>query len=423
MWWPPNIVVPVQIFPAEIFRRLAVIAMTVVAMTFVATTFVAAIFLATTFFATTPVSAGFAAVPAQTPAEAIALQQKGDLPRAAQAWRAVTLRHPDDAAAFASLGVVLSKQQKYPEAATVYRKALALDPKLPGVELNLGLAEFKQGHFRSAESPLRRALQADPPNPQAQTLLGMSYYSMGRFAEAEKYLGAAAKSDSGNLELQRVLAQSCLWARDFQCAQEEFHSMLEKNPDSAQAHILFGEALDGLGRTEEAIAEFEAAAKLSPREPNVHFGLGYLHWRAKEYDAARQEFGIELQFDASNAQALAYLGDIAWKNNDPVAALSFFDRAGKVNDRIRIVSLDRGAIYMQQKRYRQARAALLHAVALDPAQTDAHYQLGRLYQAMGKPDEAQKELLTVRQLHKEADDSLAEKLATSPPALNPSETN
>ena len=67
--------------------------------------------------------------------------------RSRPAWKAVTEHNPADAAAFASLGVVLSRQQKYSEAASAYRKALALNPKLPGVELNLGLAEFKQGHF------------------------------------------------------------------------------------------------------------------------------------------------------------------------------------------------------------------------------------------------------------------------------------
>ena len=39
---------------------------------------------------------------------------------------------------------------------------------------------------------------------------------------------------------------------------------------------------------------------------------------------------------------------------------------------------------MQQKNYKDAEAALLRAVALDPALPDAHYQLGRLYQAVGK---------------------------------------
>jgi tetratricopeptide (TPR) repeat protein len=60
-------------------------------------------------------------------------------------------------------------------------------------------------------------------------------------------------------------------------------------------------------------------------------------------------------------------------------------------------------------------------VALDPTLPDAHYQLGRLYQALGKPTEAEKELHKVQDLHKKAEDSLVGKMSSSPPALNPSE--
>ena len=38
------------------------------------------------------------------------------------------------------------------------------------------------------------------------------------------------------------------------------------------------------------IGEFEAAMKISPHEPNVHFGLGYLHWKSQQYDEAKKEF-------------------------------------------------------------------------------------------------------------------------------------
>ena len=212
-----------------------------------------------------------------------------------------------------------------------------------------------------------------------------------------------------------------MWARKFSCAQEEFHRVLEQNPDSAPAHVLFGEALDGLGRTPEAIAEFEAAAKISPSEPNVHFGLGYLHWKSQQYDEAKQEFERELAVDPTHAQALAYLGDIEWKNNHPEAALPLLNQAQKINPTLRITYVDLGAIHMQQKNYKEAKAALLRAVALDPAQPDAHYQLGRLYQALGDTADAGKELHKVQELHKKAEENLVGKISSSPPALNPSD--
>src|SRR5271165_4488664 len=146
----------------------------------------------------------FASAQAPTPSQAMALEQQGKLAEAAGAWQAITQHSPQDAAAFASWGVVLSKQGKYQEAVQAYEKALALNPKLPGIQLNLGLAEFKQGRLQEAIAPLGAALAADPQNMQAQTLLGLSYYGTKQFAEAAKYLKEAAQADPGNAELHQV---------------------------------------------------------------------------------------------------------------------------------------------------------------------------------------------------------------------------
>jgi len=373
-----------------------------------------------------PIGAG---AQASSPAEALALEQQGKLAEATQAWQAVTRRNPRDAAAFASLGVVLSRQQKYAEAAAAYKKALALNSKLLGVQLNLGLAEFKQGHFDAAISPLTAALAATPAADsgqlQARTLLGLSYYGAKRFAEAAQYLKPAAESDPANAELHQVLAQSCLWARQYSCALDEFKQILQKDPDSAPAHVLSGEALDGLGKTPEAIAEFQAAANAAPREPNVHFGLGYLYWKSHQYDDATREFQAELALDPDQAQALAYLGDIAMKTDKPEVALPFLRKSIQLKSDIRIASIDLGVILAQQKQYPDAVAALQHAVALDPAEPDAHYRLARVYQEMGKTAESQKEFAKVRELKEKADqkdEDMVRKMSASPPALDSPQT-
>jgi tetratricopeptide (TPR) repeat protein len=341
---------------------------------------------------------------APNPSEALALEQQGKLPQAEETWRQITQLNPHDGAAFASLGLVLSKQGKYQKAVPAYRKAVALDPKLPGLQLNWGLAEFKQAHFEAAISPLSAALAADPQNMQARTLLGLSCYGAKRFAEAAKYLEPASRSDPANTELHRVLAQSCLSAKEYSCALAEFRQILEQDPDSAASHMLSGEALDGLGRTVEAIPEFEAAAKASPREPNVNFGLGYLYWKLHKYDEAKTAFEKELSIDPGHAQALAYLGDIELKKNAPEKALPLLKKATELRNDIRVAYLDIGAILLEQKKYPEALDALLHAEKLDPAQPDAHYRLARLYRAVGNAAAAKREFAKVGELQEKTEE-------------------
>jgi tetratricopeptide (TPR) repeat protein len=358
-----------------------------------------------------------ASVTAQTPTPSDSpSEEQQKLAQAERNWRQVTQANPRDAAAFASLGLVLSKQGKYNQAIPAYKKAIALDPKLPGVQLNWGLAEFKEAHFEAAIVPLSAALETDPQNLQARTLLGLSYYGAKRFAEAAKYLALAAKSDPTNIELHRVLARSCLSAKEYSCALAEFRQILERDPDSAAAHMLSGEALDGLGRTAEAIPEFAAAAKAAPREPNVNFGLGYLYWKLHKYDEAKAAFESELRIDAAHAQALAYLGDIELKKNSPEKALPLLVKATQLRNDIRIAYLDMGAILSDQKRYPDALAALLRAEKLDPTQADAHYRLARLYRAMGNTAAAQREFAKVNELQDKAED-MAPKMSDPPPPV------
>ncbi len=207
------------------------------------------------------------------------------------------------------------------EAAEAYRKALALKPKLLGVQLNLGLAEFKQGHLKEAIAPFQAALREQPKSMQVRTLLGMTYYGTGAVCRGDSVPEARRRRSRRTMRnCTAVLAQSCLYAKQYQCTLDEYKKIVTLNPNSAQAHMLAGEAWDGMYEPERATAEFEAAEKVAPNEPNVHFGLGYLYWKQHRYADAEREFELELRNEPDYAQALGYLGDTEMRLEKPAAA-------------------------------------------------------------------------------------------------------
>lgn len=123
--------------------------------------------------------------------------------------------------------------------------------------------------------------------------------------------------------------------------------------------------------------------------------------------------------EQNHPQALAYLGDIEMKKTNLDEALTVLCKAVSEKNDIRLAYIDMGAVLIQQKQYPEAVAALRRAVELDPAQPDAHYRLGRAYQAMGKATESQKEFAKVRELHEKSDEPLSLKISASPPPLAP----
>jgi tetratricopeptide (TPR) repeat protein len=341
---------------------------------------------------------------------ALALEQQGQWKDAEAAWRQALAANPRDAAASGHLGIVLAREGDYPGAADAYRRALELDPRMTGLQLNLGLALFKQGKLKEAVAPLKAAVAAAPGDAQPRILLAMSYFGSAQYAEAIPYLKYAVEQSPQNEELRGVLAQACLYAKQFTCTLEQYKQIVTANPDSAQAHVLAGEAEDGLHHTPEAIAEFQAAEKVAPHEPNVHFGLGYLLWTQHKYQDAAQEFKTELKGDPSHLQALAYLGDTEMKLEETAQAQATLEKAVALPGATRLAWLDLGIVLADQGRNDEAETDFKHVIQMDPNQVEGHWRLARLYKAEGKTAEAQAEFAKSSALHEKQDQSLVQQM-------------
>jgi tetratricopeptide (TPR) repeat protein len=150
----------------------------------------------------------------------------------------------------------------------------------------------------------------------------------------------------------------------------------------------------------------------------VHFGLGYLYWKSQRYDEAKNEFQAELALDPRHGQAMAYLGDVEFKQNNLDRAISLLQEAISIKNDIRIAHMDLGTIFSQQKKYPQAVKALQRAIELDPKRSDAHYRLANVYKAMGNTIGAQEEFAKVRNLQENPKEDMVRKMSSSPPPLN-----
>ena len=345
---------------------------------------------------------------------AIALEQQGRTGEAETAWRNLLKFQPESAEAYAHLGFLESHQEHYLEALPLYRKALALNPKMPGLRMNLGLALFKAGKLRDALHIFQDLLKREPPSStEAQrlaTLIGLSHYGLDEYAEAVPYLKQATANDPRNLPFRLILAHSCLWSKQYQCVLDVYHQILLLNAESAEADMLAGEAMDEMQDHAGAIEQFRSAVKANPKEPNVHFGLGYLLWTQSQYEEAEQEFQAELSNVPNNAQALAFLADSKMKLNDREAALPLLKKAAAIDPGLEIAHIDLAALYRDSGHNAEALRELKIAAKLKPNDVNVHWRLARLYQAMGKKDEAKVEFDKTKSLTNATDASVFNQL-------------
>lgn len=345
---------------------------------------------------------------------AISLEQQGKAAEAEAAWNTFAKRYPANPEPLAHLGLLEARQEHYTEAVGYYRKALALDPAMPGLRLNLGLALFKDGDYKQAIQMFAPLLKAQPDDQRLTVLMGMSHYGLREYETATPYLKQAADRDAQNLTLLLTLAHSCLLSQQFPCVLDAFHRIESLNAESAEADMLVGEALSEMKDTFGAIREFRAAVKANPKEPNVHFGLGYLLWTERQYPEAAAEFQAEVDNDPHHMQAMLYLANAEIEMNRMDDAKLLLEKVVKNIPENSMGHLDLGIVYTDADRKQEALAQFQTAARLAPSDVNAHWRLGRLYMAMGKKAEAKVELDKASGLNKATNDGILKMMSGLP---------
>ncbi len=193
---------------------------------------------------------------------AMALQQRGDLPRATALFREALRIRPYDAKIRTNLGVALAKQGKLDEAIFQWRRAIALQPAYAKAYNNLGIALAWLNRSSEAEANFREALRLEPRYAEAWQNLGTLHEETGRENEAlQEYSRALA------LEPAYAVASNGLGSVLQRKGRVEesilrFQEAVRLDPGFAAAHFNLAKALQQVGRVEEAQTHFRLARRL-----------------------------------------------------------------------------------------------------------------------------------------------------------------
>jgi tetratricopeptide (TPR) repeat protein len=164
------------------------------------------------------------------------------------------------------------------------------------------------------------------------------------------------------------------------------------------------------GETEQALAEFEKALAIDPRNADALLNIGSL--KASQGRTVEAEHFVKraLAVNPNSAAALAQLGEIQRDLGNVDEAVRLFQEARAVDDSQPFVYLGLGDVLQRAGRYREAEEAFRRVLELDPDSFKARYNLGVTFANQGKLDEAER-------YYREAL-ALNEQDAESPKAMN-----
>ena len=329
---------------------------------------------------------------AQTRSRAMVLEKDGQNAEAERIWEGMIKGDPRDAEALAHLGLLEARQERYETAIDYYRRAMAINSDLPGLQMNLGLALFKVAQFPDAIKTFSSELRKHPGDLRLTILLGMAHYGMKDYLVAIPFLQRAAEHEPQNLTLRLTLAHSCLWSRQYQCVLNVHEQILALKGETAEGDMLAGEALDRIGDSAGAEKAFRSAVVANPKEPDVHFGLGYLLWIQSKWADAANEFQLELENNPQHLKARIYLADSWLRQNEIAEALPELEKLVAGDQPDPLAHRDLGIIYANSGRNQDAVRELKMAIESDSKDVEPHLLLAKVYRSMGRGDEANGEL-------------------------------
>jgi tetratricopeptide (TPR) repeat protein len=214
---------------------------------------------------------------------------------AATLYRKALGVNPNNVAAHAFLGGILTDSGQLEEAHQHLAEALRLDPKNVDAHYYLGNALAKQKRYDVAIQAWKRAIELDPKHSGAQSNLGGVLVGLGRLPEAEKVLGAAVAAD----------------------------------PNDPSARNNLGSVLSKLGRREAAVRQWREAVRLDDQLFEAHQSLGTALLEAGDFDGALQHLGAALRLDPNNVPSMLDLATAHARKGDVARAVQVTERAAK----------------------------------------------------------------------------------------------
>jgi tetratricopeptide (TPR) repeat protein len=304
---------------------------------------------------------------------------------------------PSDPNAYFYLGQAKLYQRQWAGAIQYFEQAMRRkypDPQRLLVEL--AMARMESGQPRQALADLDRAGVPAEPRLAAQhkAVTAFARARMGEWNVAIEAIRAALRLDDTNVhswdflidaliktdQAPQALAEAIKAQRKFPdhgdtqylfaLASDQvvesplggiaLRNLREAEPDSPRVALAEGLWLRRQGKTEEATAAFQKAAKRNA--PDAHLLLGILSKENGDYTTAEREYREALRLNPQSGQALMELGKLLAGRGDLV----------------------------------EARIRLEKAVAALPDSPTGHYQLGLVYKRLGLTEKADAELAKSR---------------------------
>ena len=198
-----------------------------------------------------------------------------------------------------------------------------------------------------------------------------------------------ASSDSSSVEKHYKNATAYHDLGEFEQAISEYRKAIALNPNSPIIYNRLGVAHSELKQYDTALDAYRKALALSPMTAEPHYNIGLVHLKQGDLLHALEAFKRAIAIDTEWGDAYTGLGEVYLKQGDFGQAVRAYKKATRLNPNGNPNAvLGLGKVYARQERWDDATTAVEKAIEIQVDNTEAHYQLARIYIKRGEKKKA-----------------------------------
>jgi tetratricopeptide (TPR) repeat protein len=245
-------------------------------------------------------------------------------------------------------------KKEYANAIRYYGEALQKKADLADVHNNRGIAYLRLSELEKALEDFNKAIEIDPKFEEAY------FNRAGFFIDQQAFALATA----------------------------DLEHIRKTYGDSTNYYLKWGDLKFGQGYYEQALAEYDRALSLRPKNVQALVNRGVAYFEKKNFKAAKADFENAVKLDSLQQLAYNNLSLIFARENQPEQALKFIERALDFDPVNPIYLNNKGYVLLLQNQQSEAKKLIDLSLIKDPQNSYAHRNLGLYFLKNGQKDEA-----------------------------------
>ncbi|HFE39524.1 MAG TPA: tetratricopeptide repeat protein, partial [Gammaproteobacteria bacterium] len=313
------------------------------------------------------------------------LVKNGEPNAALLIFNGLLLEHPDDPAVLFYIGNTYITLNRAEEAERIFAKLYFQNPKNPTVNMRLATIYNATKRPRRAQKHLKMIMDLGVNNQLTKTATVQYYVIEGRIHLA---------------------------AKDWKGALAALHKVIALNPRRTEAYFNIAMANLQLGRLEQAEEAFLKVLKINPNDFSTRLNLGQYYIDTGKIEKAKAQYQYIIDNDKTNRwgkQArirmnviYTAVADKALESGKIAESLLEYEKALDYYSANTKASFTRGLIFIQQKKYAEARKEFESVVRHRPNNVRARINLANVYEQLNILSKAAEQYEMIMQIDKDS---------------------